>query len=120
MLGALLSVDEAMSHHEVITCLKPLGDYDRVTVYRVLDWLIAHGLVHKVAGAGRAWKFQANRGGESAHAHAHFQCTRCGRVSCLPDVHPPLPVAIPAGYRAESIELTIRGTCSDCARAPAR
>ncbi len=115
VLGVLLAADGAISHAELLERLLPLGTFDRVTVYRTLDWLVSQRLAHKVAGAGRAWRFQATRS-ETMHRHAHFECGRCGKVFCLPDVQPTLPAQIPASFSVESIELNIKGTCADCAR----
>jgi len=113
VLGVLLQAEDALSHTEVLERLLPQGEFDRVTIYRALDWLVSQGLSHKVAGAGRAWRFQATRN-ETMHRHAHFQCNRCGKVFCLPDVQPMPPKQIPASFSVESIELNIKGTCGDC------
>lgn len=115
VLGVLLGADDALSHAEIMEHLQPVGAFDRVTVYRVLDWLVEKGLAHKVAGAGRVWRFQVTRH-ETMHCHAHFLCNRCGKIFCLPDVQPALPKQIPANFCAESIELNITGICSDCSR----
>ena len=41
--------------------LKQLADdFDRVTLYRVLDWLLQHHVIHRIAGEDRAWRFQLN------------------------------------------------------------
>lgn len=115
VLSVLLETDDALSHTEVLERLLPHGAFDRVTVYRALDWLVSQGLAHKVEGSGRAWRFQATRT-ETMHRHAHFQCGRCGKVFCLPDVHPNLPMQIPASFTVESIELNIKGICGDCGK----
>lgn len=116
VLSVLLNAVDALSHSEVLEHLQKLGAFDRVTVYRALDWLVAQGLVHKVAGAGRAWRFQVTRS-ETMHRHAHFQCHRCGKVLCLPDVQPALPEGVPSSFSVDAIELNIKGTCADCGRA---
>lgn len=113
VLGILLQADDALSHTEVLERLLSHGSFDRVTVYRALDWLVSQGLVHKVAGAGRAWRFRSTRN-ETMHRHAHFQCNQCGKVFCLPDVQPSLPKQVPASFSVDSIELNIKGTCGDC------
>lgn len=113
VLSALLDADDALSHAELLERLLPHGEFDRVTVYRALDWLVTQGLAHKVAGAGRAWRFRSSLN-ETMHRHAHFQCNHCGKVFCLPDVQPALPRQIPASFSVESIELNIKGTCSEC------
>lgn len=115
VLDALLAANEALSHTEILGRLGNAGNYDRVTVYRVLDWLVAHGLIHKVAGTGRAWRFQANRN-ETLHRHAHFHCIHCGKVSCLPNIHPTIPRQIPPHFSVEAVELNLKGTCSECER----
>lgn len=115
VLNVLIETDAALSHAEIFDKLKPLGEFDRVTVYRVLDWLVDHGLLHKVAGAGRAWRFRLT-GNETMHRHAHFQCNHCGKIFCLPDVQPVLPKQVPPDFTIESIELNLKGTCNDCSR----
>ncbi|TMH21317.1 MAG: transcriptional repressor, partial [Betaproteobacteria bacterium] len=59
MLAALLRADEALTHHEVEHRLRRGQDVDRVTLYRVLEWLTEQGLVHKVSGEDRIWRFSA-------------------------------------------------------------
>ncbi|OAJ69348.1 Fur family transcriptional regulator [Methylobacillus sp. MM3] len=118
VLGILMETDAALSHAEILDRLQALGEFDRVTVYRVLDWLVEHGLLHKVAGAGRAWRFRLTRN-ETMHRHAHFQCNQCGRIFCLPDVQPVLPKKVPASFSVESIELNLKGICDDCSRVAA-
>ena len=118
VLSILMETDAALSHSEILDRLQAVGEFDRVTVYRVLDWLVEHGLLHKVAGAGRAWRFRLTRN-ETMHRHAHFQCNRCGKIFCLPDVQPVLPKKVPASFSVESIELNLKGICDDCNRVAA-
>jgi Fur family ferric uptake transcriptional regulator len=115
VLNVLLNANDALSHTDVLALLQEIGIFDRVTIYRVLDWLVAHALAHKVAGAGRAWKFQATRN-DTIHNHAHFQCNTCGKTYCLPGTQPVAPKQIPASFSVESVELNLRGTCGDCTR----
>lgn len=112
VLEFLTRADCAMTHPEIEA---GLGDdpLDRVTLYRVLDWLVAHGLAHRVAGDDRVWRFSI--AGDAHGQHAHFQCSGCGRVLCLPDAPAPgLAVRVPRGFRPEAVELTVRGRCATC------
>lgn len=113
VLAVLLGADAALSHHEVEALLRPACTVDRVTVYRVLDWLVEHGLAHRVAGEDRAWRFRASPRPDSA-PHAHFTCTRCGRTVCLESVAVPTRIPVPAGFRPEAMELMVRGRCARC------
>jgi Fur family transcriptional regulator, ferric uptake regulator len=112
VLEALLKSDNPLSHQELLNELSSVHEFDRVTLYRVLDWLLEHDIVHKVAGDNRAWRFQLNSTNAS-HRHAHFQCTECGKVYCLDDVSPRTP-KLPKDFRAVSIELNIKGRCGNC------
>jgi Fur family ferric uptake transcriptional regulator len=113
VLAALLSRGGALRHHELEDVLGP-RPLDRVTLYRVLDWLVARGLAHRISGTGRARRFSAADRGHDAHAH--FQCDRCGKLVCLERVRTRRrPPAVPRGFRAEGVEVTVKGVCARCA-----
>ena len=127
VLAELTASGGLLSHQDIE---QRLGSHpiDRVTLYRVLDSLAEHGLVHRVAGNDRIWRFGVGRGATSgtvagtgsgavrqAHErHAHFQCSDCGKVVCLSEVAAGKALRVPRGYRAESVELTVRGRCPQC------
>ena len=50
ILAVLLAAERALSHNEVERRVNSAFGIDRVTVYRVLDWLSGQGLAHKIAG----------------------------------------------------------------------
>lgn len=102
----------ALSHQEIESGLGRENALDRVTVYRVLDWLVEQGLAHKVAGLDRVWRFSIAR--EAHERHAHFQCSGCGKVVCLSDVAP-RRVTLPRGFRSEHVDVTVKGRCAECA-----
>ena len=112
ILSVLLASERALSHHEVERHVNRGLGIDRVTVYRVLDWLSTHGLAHKIAGEDRVSRYNA---AEHAHrSHAHFHCERCGSVICLNEAQPSLRVRIPRGFVSHEIALTVKGRCADC------
>jgi Fur family ferric uptake transcriptional regulator len=115
VLATLLTAGEALTHHEVERRLKRGHDIDRVTLYRVLEWLTEKGLAHKFAGEDRVWRFSV-AGHEHRHGggHAHFECSECGKVICL-DQARLKSVLLPAGYRRREVEVTIKGSCAECA-----
>ena len=113
-LACLLEAREALTHHDVEKRLAKHGDVDRVTLYRVLEWLTAEGLAHKVSGDDRVWRFSAAGHDLPGHAHAHFQCSECGKVVCLDEARVPA-IAVPAGYRRREVEITVKGSCDACA-----
>lgn len=113
VLEALLAADRALSHHELEEALRKRSRRcDRVTLYRVLEWLVGRGLVHKIAAEDRVWRF--NAAGPEPHPHAHFQCTRCKRIYCLEELPPAFAFKLPPGFRYEHADLKLQGACADC------
>jgi Fur family ferric uptake transcriptional regulator len=108
---ALLDSARALSHHELESALGAGVPVDRVTLYRVLDWLVEQGLAHRVAGIDRVWRFSVAH--ESHAGHAHFQCNQCGKVVCLGEAATSR-VPLPRGFRPEAVELTVKGRCAEC------
>lgn len=113
VLAVLLAAERALTHTEVESRLPALREVNRVTIYRVLEWLTERGLAHKIAGDDRVWRFNA-AGHAHAGPHAHFQCSDCGHVLCLEPVPAKPSVKLPAGYRQQQVELTVKGLCADC------
>jgi Fur family ferric uptake transcriptional regulator len=111
VLLLLRAAPTALTHHEIEQALGDLA-IDRVTLYRVLDWLVESGLANRTTDAQRVFRFSAASNGEHA-AHAHFCCNDCGRVFCL-DSPPPLPPSLPQGFSVSRIELELRGRCAEC------
>ncbi|WP_423195127.1 MULTISPECIES: Fur family transcriptional regulator [unclassified Cupriavidus] len=122
ILACLIGSDEAMTHQAVIDGLSGEADgVDRVTVYRVLDWLVDQGIAQKRAGNDRVFRFSL-REHEAARAevhrqHSHFHCLRCDRTFCLEAAGTPPRVAtpkVPSGFAVEHVELTVNGICAEC------
>lgn len=118
VLALLLAADRPLSHAELEQASAAAGtELDRVTLYRVLDYLVAQQLAHKVAGDDRVWRFNTQVGeaeGEG-HAHAHFHCRSCGQLFCLDAGSSQLQLNLPAGYQLDRAEVTLRGRCPRCA-----
>lgn len=113
VLAALLASPMAVTHHEIEAALGQ-RKVDRVTLYRVLEWLVSHGFAHRVTSEDRVWRFLANANKVDDHRHAHFQCTRCDKVICLEDVAVDINPAVPKGYRMQEAEITLKGLCDRC------
>jgi Fur family transcriptional regulator, ferric uptake regulator len=117
VLACLIAAGRALSHAEIETQLANT-DLDRVTLYRVLEWLVEQSLAHRVgalAGFDRAMRFAFSRP-ERNSAHAHFQCVQCGTTMCLDEVIVPA-LAVPGGIELQGIELAAFGHCAVCSAA---
>ena len=84
VLDALQAASQPLSHADIEA---QLPDADRVTLYRVLDSLVACGLAFKAVDA---------RG-----------------VFCLKAAPPPQP-KLPHGFRLGTVEFDISGVCAQC------
>jgi Fur family ferric uptake transcriptional regulator len=117
VLGLLQSAHGPLSHGDIETLLSrdALPEMDRVTLYRVLDWLSDNGLAHKAADARGVFRFSAAVANGKHGKHVHFRCTECGGVQCL-DMKLPKPPSLPKGFRLTGMELDIRGMCPHCVR----
>lgn len=117
VLQYLLAADTAMSHQDLQHAAQAAGHaFDKVTLYRVLDWLIAQGLVHSVTGHDRVRRYSPLH----THAsHAHFECGQCGRLFCLDETPSLAAPAVPPGFVTDHLDVTLHGRCADCSL-PAR
>jgi Fur family ferric uptake transcriptional regulator len=113
VLQLLREAPAALTHNEIEAALGDLT-VDRVTLYRVLDWLVESGLAHKNADASRVYRFSAAP--EGVHTtHVHFRCEHCGGVFCL-NAPPPLAPELPPGFSLSRVDFDLRGQCANCAR----
>jgi Fur family zinc uptake transcriptional regulator len=97
------------------------------TVYRALDFLLDHGLIHKVerlnafigcAGSATAHDHCAGHGHE--HPHQFLICGRCGATAelCDPEVARAVSQAArAAGFAATRTTVEVEGLCAVCAGA---
>lgn len=109
VLAALLAAGRPLSHLELEQQLA--SSCDRVTLYRVLSWLVAQSLAHRISAEDRVWRFSA--GAADDRSHAHFHCQQCGAVFCL-EMPARVPL-LPAGFRLTQMEMVLRGQCAECA-----
>jgi Fur family transcriptional regulator, ferric uptake regulator len=116
VLAVLLAELRAVTHHDIEERLSGGRSLNRVTLYRVLEWLNEKSLAHRVVSDDRVWRFRANTS-ISAHTnqHAHFKCMRCTAVVCLDDLKAKYDGLMPSGYRPHEFELTVKGLCAACA-----
>jgi Fur family ferric uptake transcriptional regulator len=119
VLELLQSARTPLNHSDIERQLRDAATpgIDRVTLYRVLDWLAEAGLAHKAADARGVYRYAAATPESDHTQHLHFRCTDCGSVACL-DTPPPQAPHLPKGYRLASTAFDVSGQCPDCAAPP--
>jgi Fur family ferric uptake transcriptional regulator len=116
VLDLLQSSQVPLSHGDVEELLSndKFPGIDRVTIYRVLDWLADVGLAHKAADGRGVFRFSASNPDGKHAQHIHFRCTGCGGLFCLDSPLPQQP-KLPRGFRFGGMALDICGECPRCA-----
>ena len=107
-----------MSAQEIFNTVQRSKPINRVTVYRVLDLLVQHGLVERLSGGGRAFFY--GLAPNSLHdPHPHFYCKSCGQMDCLR----PESITINLGAlrriftgQIEKVAVRVDGVCKKCLR----
>lgn len=115
VLNLLQTAKVPLSHSDIEDLLSKnaLPEIDRVTLYRVLDWLVDVQLAHKAASMRGVYCFTAANPNIEHKQHMHFRCNDCGKVVCL-DIPPPPPPELPSGFHLTKVEFDISGECPDC------
>jgi Fur family transcriptional regulator, ferric uptake regulator len=114
-LALLQEASGPLSHTEIEATLAhtEATGIDRVTLYRVLDWLVRKELAHKAVDARGVFRFSAARPTTDHSTHFHFRCTDCGRVFCL-DAPAPAHPQLPQGFRLATMAIDLCGQCPHC------
>ncbi len=116
----------APTHADVAAALARAGvPVNPVTLYRLLDRLVAAGLLARHTAPGeRAWRFRW-QGVEPAAAPAavpHFECDACHTQFPLQAADAPTQAVADAlrrtlaehGHQAARVDLAVHGTCAGC------
>lgn len=106
-LAKLITAQKPLTHEEILADFQT--HMDRVTLYRVLDWLVKHGLVHRITADDRVWRFMVGDGRHEGQ-HPHFYCQNTGKMICLHELHIP-DFTLPKGLKVKYVELVFHGEC---------
>jgi Fur family peroxide stress response transcriptional regulator len=90
-----------------------LPDLSRTTVYRVLDTLVAMGVIHKAQHLGSAARYDPN-----TERHHHLTCVSCHKVVDVEDGaldQIKVPKASSKDFEITDYSVHFKGYCSDCA-----
>lgn len=112
VLSIFFKHDNALSLKDL---KEDLGEFDRVTLYRIVNTFIDHGVLHKIPDdSGQATYGLCHDTCEADghnHDHMHFKCNECGTIECLDQVIPKVKVP---GYKIEAADLILKGRCKSC------
>lgn len=116
VLAELLNSESALTHLELQRRVEAGAEpIDRVTLYRVLEWLVDADLAHRVAGPDRVFHFSAQ---PASGPHGHFRCVQCGRIYCIEEAGAlarRVRAMLPSGFCGDEVDVTVSGRCARCA-----
>lgn len=115
-LELLLEAGRPMGAYDLVVAFKTTGYTHPPTIYRALDFLVAHGLAHHLRSRNR---FVACSHGAAAHAPLFLLCEACGRAEERPlgDTAALTAAAEARGFLATGWTLEVHGRCPACAGA---
>jgi Fur family ferric uptake transcriptional regulator len=107
-----------LSAGDIFNTLERGGTINRVTVYRILDLLVEHGLVDRISTGGRAF-YYGLAPNDYHRPHPHFYCKSCGQMDCLNPESlnvdtDPLWRSFPG--QIDKVEVRVDGICKNCLR----
>jgi Fur family transcriptional regulator, ferric uptake regulator len=123
VLAYFYMANKALNHHDIEKAAKNI--LDRVTIYRTLQVLLKHHLIHNVPNNGTTvlyalCKHSHNFDDDSPSIihdhidnHIHFSCAKCNSVTCLNEVEIPA-VVLPKQYKMFGAQLLMHGVCNKC------
>ena len=113
ILGALLDTPDHPTADEIFLRAKNTKpDISMATVYNCLDAFVKCHLVKRVNLDRAATRYCPNM-----HEHAHFRCEKCDEVTDFERKSNPKisGFKVPHGFTVNSVDMSIRGLCPDCA-----
>jgi Fur family ferric uptake transcriptional regulator len=116
IIDLLASESCALTAVEIEDALRAQGRRTgRASVYRVLDLLVEHGLVERVAVDPDQARFE--RVLPSGEHHHHLVCDQCGKLIAFDDPgleHAINRVSRRLGVRVDHHDVVLRGACENC------
>ena len=114
ILELIKNSEVALSHSEIQKLNTELCD--RVTIYRILDRLVAEDVIHKIATSDGTIKYASCHHNHDTHHHTHnhihFSCEKCQSVTFLENVVPSFK--LPENYLLKEVNFTLTGLCPNC------
>ena len=96
--------------HEELNARLGVGRFDRATIYRILSDLTDAGLLRRMDLGDHVWRYELLDACRTiADDHAHFLCTGCGTVTCLPEMRlqPASGVTLPPQLQGAELHLSL-------------
>ncbi len=128
VLARLMESDHPLQAVDVLAAVHGTRPMNKVTLYRILDLLVRHGLVLRHSSGERAFRYCAitphreeptlSEQAAERLVHCHFHCTTCGGMRCIDSRSVPLDsqaLLEAVHVRVDAVEIRLDGICPACA-----
>ena len=93
-------------------CIEFSGRYPDNLLEEINNYSITAGVIARTIDCDIIHSHDSH---DHTASHAHFYCEKCARTFCLKDI-PVENVALPDGFKANSLSFIIKGECPECSR----
>jgi len=115
VLDLLLEDHRSMGAYEILDRLRNHGDTPQPpTAYRALDYLVEHGLAHRIEKLNAYVACSKPDACERAGFIVCKLCRTVAEIECAPSEAGLLKAAASSGFSAESTVMEVEGVCADC------
>lgn len=107
-----------LSAQEIYSTLNLTQEVNRVTVYRILDLLVAKKIIERISTGDRSFRYGLAPN-VNHQPHSHFFCTECGEIECLnPEIVDIDTISLARSFLGliQRVEVRFDGICEDCRR----
>lgn len=113
ILRALEEAERPLDPQEILSAAKShVPGLGIATVYRAIKNFVTEGVLKPVELPGDSIRYEK----AGREHHHHFHCRDCGRVYEVDNCSFDVSIELPRGFRLESHEMVLYGTCAACAR----
>jgi len=107
------SINRPLSPQEILTAARErVSGMGIATVYRALKEFEQSGVLKAVNVPGEGARYEM----AGKEHHHHFQCTACSRMFEIHGCPGNFSKLIPKGFKLESHEILLYGSCKECSR----
>lgn len=113
ILNCLIKKQKPLSKQDIADNLTGIN-LNEVSIYRALEAFDRAGIIHRVEGLDKVWRFAVSCHPIPGDCHPHFFCTKCGKVECLTELKVPELTPDNYSYTIKSREMILKGSCEQC------
>src|SRR6056297_1973692 len=111
LLQHFMKAQHAQSYNDLQEAF--VKEIDKSTLYRNLASFEKAGIIHSINDHSGIAKYAFGEIPQKGKEHAHFVCDSCETVYCMGEFVPLAP-NVPQGFKTNTVQTILRGTCADC------